>query len=152
MQVRASAPQAGPAAFDLNADSQAAVAADWTPGRGEAVRLLTMGGSSGQVLSEPDAKGKLAVKVRSHVLQLQHHSLQSSLKPIIIAAFNTKEGQVLYCQHQHAKEELSGKRGTCISQRVSSEEALLSGECCASRLWAVMPAREPVHALYRLAS
>ena len=80
VQVQTSAPQVGPAAFDLNADSQAAVAADWTPGSGESVRLLTMGGSSGQVLSGPDAKGKLAVKVCSHVLQL-HHPLQSALKP-----------------------------------------------------------------------
>ena len=94
MQVRALAPQAGPGAFDLNANSQAAVAADWTPGSGETVRLLTMGGSSGQVLSGPDAKGKLAVKVRSHVLQMHHHPLQSALKPIFIASLNKKEGPV----------------------------------------------------------
>ena len=88
--MRASAPQVGPAAFDLNADSQADVAADWTPSSGETVRLLTMGGSSGQVLSGPDAKGKLTIKVCLHVLQLLY-SLHSTLKPINIAPLNTKQ-------------------------------------------------------------
>lgn len=63
MQVRASAPATGPAAFDLNADSRVPADADWEPARGENVRLLTMGGSAGQIISGPDAKGRLSVKV-----------------------------------------------------------------------------------------
>ena len=40
-----------------------------------------MGGSSGQVLSGPDAKGKLSIKVCLHALQM-HHNVDSDLKPI----------------------------------------------------------------------
>ena len=63
MQVRASAPQTGAAAFDLNADSRAPRATDWEPAQGDAVSLLTMGGSKGQVTAGPDARGKYFVKV-----------------------------------------------------------------------------------------
>ena len=66
LQVRASAPKVGRAAFDLNADSLAPVAQGWEPAQGESVRLLTMGGSSGQVMSKLDGRGKFSVKVGRH--------------------------------------------------------------------------------------
>ena len=65
LQVRASAPQTGAAAFDLNADSRAPRATDWEPAHGDAVLLLTMGSSKGQITAGPDAKGKYSVKVCS---------------------------------------------------------------------------------------
>lgn len=92
--MRASAPQVGPAAFDLNADSQADVAADWAPRSGETVRLLTVGGSNGQVLSGPDAKGKLTIKVCLHAGQMLL-SLHGVLKPINIAPLNARNGQAI---------------------------------------------------------
>ena len=49
-----------------------------------------MGGSSGQVLSGPDAKGKLAIKVCLHVWQL-YCPLHSALTPTDIAPLNTKQ-------------------------------------------------------------
>ena len=62
-QIRATAPDVGAAAFDLNADSRAPAAADWEPAQGNVVRLLTLGESNGQIMSGPDAKGKYTVKV-----------------------------------------------------------------------------------------
>ena len=47
----------------MNADSRAPRAADWEPAQGDAVLLLTMGGSKGQVVVGPDAKGRYSVKV-----------------------------------------------------------------------------------------
>lgn len=64
--MRASAPKVGQAVFDLNSDSCLPVAEGWEPAQGDSVRLLTMGGSSGQVISKADGRGKFSVKVGRH--------------------------------------------------------------------------------------
>ena len=53
-----------------------------------------MGGSNGQVLSGPDAKGKLTIKVCLHAGQMLL-SLHGVLKPINIAPLNARNGQAI---------------------------------------------------------
>ena len=76
--MRASAPRLGAAAFDLNADSGALRAADWEPAAGQAVLLLTMGGSRGQVTAGPDARGRYSVKVCSDTPSVSSQSASGS--------------------------------------------------------------------------
>ena len=61
--MRASAPQIGAAAFDIHTDSRAPKTPDWEPAPGDSVSLLAMGGSKGQVITGPDARGRYSVKV-----------------------------------------------------------------------------------------
>ena len=91
--MRATAPNVGAAAFDLNADSRAPAAADWEPAQGNVVRLLTLGESSGQIMSGPDAKGKYSVKVCGSFIR------EGAASVVMIMLSQTRDGVCIsFCE------------------------------------------------------